>query len=185
MIKRRPSEKFDMVLVNDPALACEGASAIIKYARDRNLSKLDIDVEKGFMRKTGERVTILTVLPLSSDKAMLKEMGAAGHLAIIKDHLIGKKNADFISVKINDSGKTEVSEQSLKDLDDDVAAEIATVIIQLGAGADGDDKAFFLEGIYAHQRTASLNLPANLARIENVKSTPSRQPTEADPEPSA
>jgi hypothetical protein len=183
MIKRRPSEKLDIVLVNDPALACEGASAIVKYSKDRNINKLDIDVGGGFMRKTGEKVTILTVLPLASDKAMLKEMGASGYLAIIKNHVIGKKNADFIHINMVD-GNTEVSEQSLNELDDDVAAEIATVIIQLGAGADGVDKAFFLPDIFSQQRTASRSLPARIARIENVKDTPSQQSSEGEAAPS-
>lgn len=182
MIKRRPSETLDIVLVNDPALACEGASAIVKYARDRNLSKLDIDVKMGCMRKTGEMVSIFTILPLSSDKSMLKEMGSGGYQAIIKDHLVAAKNADFVSIGMVD-GKPQVSEQSLKNMDDDVIAELASVIIQLGAGANGDDKAFFLEDIFSPQRTASRNLPANLARIESVKNTSGPQSSEAGADP--
>jgi hypothetical protein len=169
MIKKKPSEAFDFVLLHDPAILPAGEPAINKYSMDRDLSKLDVDPVKGIFRPTGEAVTIIRAVPLRSDSFALKEMGVAAFRQIVKTHVVKVINLEGVTVTVNKDGATEIPDSSMDCIDADTLEEIAAVVIERGSGRDGIDRAFFSAATSRPLRIRSQQLPANAARLDRVR----------------
>lgn len=183
MIKKKPSEAFDMVLLHDPALLPAGDKALNEYSMDRDITKLDVDVDKGIYRPTGELVTVVRVLPLRSDSFHLLESGAIAFKQIVKTHVVRAVNLcgePGIKVSITKDGTTDIADSDIEMIDFDTLSEIASVIVERGKGRDGVDRAFFSEAGSRVGRIRSRQLHANIARIENVKDMLSRIASEAE-----
>ena len=171
MIKRKPSEPFQMVLTHDPALLpAENEGAIQRYEIDRDLSHFDLDLDRGIYKPTGEKVTLVKAYPLRSEAFAWLDAGSVVFRKIVKTHVVGVKNFDGVKVVESRDGKFEMTEESLDNIDLDTLTEIATVIIDKGRGRDGEDRAFFSGDTFSRtRRIRSLQLPANAARIESAK----------------
>ena len=99
------------------------------------------------------------------------ENGFTGLREIVRTHVVGVKNFDGVKVAY-EKGEPYLSEESLNNIDHEVISEIAGVIVQLGGGSNGEDRAFFSLGTSSRRALLlNLQLPANSARLENAKST--------------
>ena len=169
MIKRKPSEPFDMVLSFDPVFLHADDEAMRQYLLDRDLSHFDINTDRGIYIPTGELVTVIRAYPLKSESFHLIESGSYAYKQIFKTHVVRVVNLDGVKVRINKDGNTVISDESLDLIPSDVLKEVATQIIERGQGKDGIDRPFSLEATSQLERLRSRSLPANRVRLKSAK----------------
>jgi len=173
-IAEKPSKPFKMVLKNDPALLADSDSAMRAYVNDGDLSHFNIDADKGEHNETGEKVTIIKAYPLKREWYHLIDIGMSisNLILIFKHHVIEMLNIvgkDKIIVRDN-----EVSDELIDKIDIETIAEVAGVIIDIGKGANGVDRAFTSRDTSLVGRMRSRQLLARLANQESVQDTDSR-----------
>lgn len=169
-VRRKNSDPKWIVLSNDPALMAEDENAIHKYMQDRNLNHFNLDMDKGILMSSGETVTMVKVKPLSASMFHLVEYGVESFKTIVKKHIVQVKNFDGVEVVVKD-GEPEVPDYCFENIDLDTLSELAAVIVELGKGKDGEDRAFFWADTLRQQRLRSRQLPANRARLESASTT--------------
>ena len=170
MIKKKPSDVRCICCSHDPAILPAGEKKISEYILGRDLEKLGVSVETGKFEETQELVSLFYVKPLSNDYFHLIEGGVSALKEIFRTHVVAVKNVE--GVKINfDNNKSYINDESMENVDQETLAEVASVIVELGQGRDGVERAFFSGGSSLSQRIRSRHLFANRVRIGNVNNT--------------
>lgn len=159
MLKHRPTEPFWVVSAEEPVLKTLDIEEVRQYLITRDIDKLSLDMDSKTIN--GEPVTLFKCLPLSRRAARVLESNpSTGVDYLVQTHVTEVINFDGVTCVQQKDGTFQISDESMKLLDDSIINELATVIMEQGRGKDGETRAFTLPGTWREDQIRSRQLPA-------------------------